>query len=78
MPNWLNERKDWGWNSPAEFQLENTLAALGTLYTQIQLIGAKDVDSGRPQGLQEDITAQIASLQDIAEAMDEVYASRGS
>jgi len=18
MPNWLNERKDWGWNSPAD------------------------------------------------------------
>jgi hypothetical protein len=78
MPNWLNERKDWGWNSPAEFQLQNTLAALGTLYTQLQLIGAKNVDNGRTQRLQEDITAQIASLQDIAEAMDEIYMSRRS
>ena len=78
MPNWLNERKDWGWNSPAELQLENTLAALGTLYTQLQLVGTKDVDSGRPQRLQEDITEQIASLQGIAEAMDEVYMSRRS
>jgi hypothetical protein len=25
MLNWPNARKDWGWNSPAEFQLENTL-----------------------------------------------------
>ncbi len=58
--------------------MENTLAALGTLYTQLQLIGAKDVDSGRTQRLQEDIAEQIASLQDIAEAMDEVYTSWGS
>jgi len=36
------------------------------------------VDSGRTQRLQEDIAEQIASLQDIAEAMDEVYMSRGS
>jgi len=78
MLNWPNAKRGWGWNSPAEFQLENTLAALGTLYTQLQLIGAKDVDSGRTQRLQEDITEQIASLQDIAEAMDEVYMSRGS
>jgi hypothetical protein len=60
----------------AEFQLENTLAALGTLYTQLQLIGAKDMDSGRTQRLQEDISGQIASLHDIVEAMDEVYMSR--
>ena len=78
MPNWPNARKDWWWNSPAEFQLENTLAALGTLHTQLQLIGAKDVNSGRPQCLEEDIAEQITSLQDIAEAMDEVYMSRGS
>jgi hypothetical protein len=76
MLNWPNARKDWGWNSPAEFQLENTLAALGTLYTQLQLIGAKDVNSGRTQRLQEDVAEQIASLQGIAEAMDEVYMSR--
>ena len=78
MLNWPNAKRGWGCNSPAEFQLENTLAALGTLYTQLQPIGAKDVDSGRPQRLQEDITAQIASLQDSAEAMDEVYMSRRS
>jgi len=51
MPNWLNERKDWGWNSPYRVPA---------------------------QRLQEDITEQIASLQDIAEAMDEVYMRRRS
>jgi hypothetical protein len=56
----------------AELQLENALAALGAIYAQLQLIGARDVNSGRTQRLQEDIARQIASLQDIAEAMDEV------
>jgi hypothetical protein len=36
------------------------------------------VDSGRTQRLQEDIAEQIVSLQDITEAMDEVYMSQGS
>ena len=75
---WENLQKLQNTMEKAEFQLENTLAALGTLYTQFQLIGAKDVDSGRTQRLQEDIAEQIASLQDIAEAMDEVYTSWGS
>ena len=75
---WENLQKLQNTMEKAEFQLENTFAALGTLYTQLQLIGAKDVDSGRTQRLQADIAGQIASLQDIAEAMDEVYTIRGS
>jgi hypothetical protein len=75
---WKNLQKLQNTMEKAEFQLENTLAALGTLYTQLQLIGAKDVDSGRTQRLQEDIAGQIASLHDIVEAMDEVYMSRGN
>jgi len=69
---WENLQKLQNTMEKAEFQLEDTLAALGTLYTQLQLIGAKDVDSGHTQRLQEDIAGQIASLQDIAEAMDSV------
>lgn len=75
---WENLQKLQNTMEKAELQLENTLAALGILYTQLQLIGAKDVDSGRTRRLQEDIAGQITSLQDIAEAMDEVYMSRGS
>jgi hypothetical protein len=75
---WQNLQRLQNTMEKAEFQLENTLAALGTLYTQLQLIGAKDVDSGRTQRLQEDISGQIASLQDIVGAMDEVYTSRGA
>jgi hypothetical protein len=57
----------------AEYQLEATLTALGTVYSQMQLIGAKDVEGGRAQRLREDIAEQVKSLQDIVGAMDEVY-----
>ena len=57
----------------AEFRLEETLAALGTLYSQLLLLDAEAIDSGRAQRLREDITDQVAALQDTIEAMDEVY-----
>lgn len=60
----------------AELQMDNTLSALGTVYSQIQLIGAKDVGSGRAQRLREDIAEQVKQLQDIVDRMDEVYKKR--
>jgi len=57
----------------AEYQLETTLTALGTVYSQIQLIQAKDIDSGRAQRLRGDIGDQVAALQDLQETLDEVY-----
>jgi hypothetical protein len=57
----------------AEFRLEETLAALGTLYSQLLLLDAGAVDSGRAQRLRQDIADQVAALQDTIEAMDEVY-----
>ena len=62
-----------GTMAKAQLQMENTLSAMGTVYSQVVLLGAKDVDSGRARRLQEDITTQVVSLQDIAAAMDEVY-----
>jgi hypothetical protein len=59
----------------AEYQLEVTLTALGTVYSQIQLIHAKDVDSGRAQRLRDDIADQVAALQGLQETLDEVYGS---
>ncbi len=58
----------------AELQLDDTLSAMGTIYAQMQLIGAKDIDSGRAQRLRQDIADQVNSLQDVIKAMDEVYA----
>jgi len=59
----------------AEYQLETTLTALGTVYSQLQLMSAKDIDSGRSQRLREDISDQVASLQSLQETLDEVYGS---
>lgn len=60
----------------AEFQLESTLTSLGTVYSQMRNIEAKDVDSGRAARLSQDIVDQVAQLEGIEEAMNEVYARR--
>jgi hypothetical protein len=70
---WDNLQRLQNTMEKAEFQLENTLSAMGTVYAQLQLIGAKDVDSSHARRLREDIAQQVAALQDIVEAMDEVY-----
>lgn len=56
----------------ADIQLDHTLSALGTVYAQVQLIDAKDVDSARAQRLQGEIRDEILSLQDTIAAIDEV------
>lgn len=57
----------------AELQLENTLTALGTVYSQMLLVDARDVDSSKTQRLRENILDQVHSLQDVLTSMDEVY-----
>ncbi len=59
----------------AELQLENTLTSLGTIYSQMLLIDAKDVDSSKTQRLRENILDQVNSLNDVLSTMDEIYAS---
>ena len=58
----------------AYLQLENTLSALGTIYSQTMLIGAKDIDSGRARRLSQDIADEVQEVDNILVAMDEVYA----
>jgi hypothetical protein len=70
---WDNLQRLQNTMEKAEFQLENTLSAMGTVYAQLQLIGAKDVDSSRARHLREDIGEQVQGLQDIVETMDEIY-----
>jgi hypothetical protein len=62
----------------AELQLDDTLTAMGTMYAQMQLIGAKDIDSGRAQRLRKDIADEVSSLHDLVQAMDEVYQASGA
>jgi len=59
----------------AELQLDDALSAMGTIYAQMQLIGAKDIDSSRAQRLRENIAEEVNSLADILQTMDEVYQS---
>jgi len=53
--------------------MDHSLSALGTVYSQLLLIGVREVDSGRARRLREDIRDQVASLQDILASINEVY-----
>lgn len=59
----------------ADLQLDHSLAALGTVYAQLLLIGSRDVDSDRADRLREDIRDEVTALQDIVESLNEVYGS---
>ncbi len=59
----------------AQLQFESTFTALGTIYSQTMLVGAKDIDSGRAKRLQQDIDDEVREIDHILLAMDEVYAS---
>ena len=57
----------------AQYQLESTITAIGTVYSQMMILSSRDVASGRAQRLQQDITDQVHALQDVVSTMDEVY-----
>jgi uncharacterized protein YoxC len=57
----------------AELQLEQSVTALATVYSQVQLVDARDVDSGRSERLQADIQEQVDQLNDLISAINEVY-----
>ncbi|MCA9008055.1 MAG: hypothetical protein KDA70_22505, partial [Planctomycetaceae bacterium] len=57
----------------ADLQLEQSLTALGTVYSQVQLIDAQSVDSGRAERLRSDIQEQVARLDDLVSSLNEVY-----
>ena len=57
----------------ADLQLDHSLAALGTVYSQTLLVGSKDVDSDRAERLRDDIRDEVGALQDIVESLNEVY-----
>ena len=60
----------------AEFQLESTLAALGTIYAQLQTLDVREAEAGHADQLRQEIGEQVAQLQDLSDAMDEVYAEK--
>jgi len=57
----------------ADLQLDQSLAALGTVYSQVMLVGTSEVDSSRADRLREDIRGEVLALQDLVESINEVY-----
>ncbi len=60
----------------AGLQLESTLAALGTIYAQLQSLDVREAEGDHAERLRQEIGEQVAQLQDLSEAMDEVYQAR--
>jgi hypothetical protein len=57
----------------AEIQLESTITAMGTVYSQMMILSTRDVSSGRARRLQKDVADQVQALQDVVQTMDQVY-----
>ncbi len=53
-------------------QLEDTLAAMGTVYSQVQLLDAMDIDGVRAGHIVAEIDEQVNGLSDLLDAMSEV------
>jgi len=62
----------------ADLQLEHSLAALGTVYSQMLLIGNRQVESSRAEQVGREIEEEIKALQDIGDTIQEMYAHRST
>ncbi len=74
---WDSLRELKGRMDRADLQLDHSLASLGTVYSQMLLIGSKDVDSDRAERLRDDIRDQVLALHDITDTLNEVYDGGG-
>jgi hypothetical protein len=57
-------------------QLDQTLSAMGTIYSQVQMLQAMDIDGVRARRIVADIDDQVAELNDLLSAMAEVDGSQ--
>ncbi|MFN3980554.1 MAG: hypothetical protein ACK4SA_09240 [Caldilinea sp.] len=57
----------------AQLQMDQSLAALGTVYGQVQLLNAESINSGRAERLRADIQEQVKRLDDLVSSLNEVY-----
>jgi hypothetical protein len=62
----------------AELRLEQSTTALSTVYSQIQLVSARDVGSGRSERLEADIREEINQLNDLISSIEEISQRRVS
>lgn len=56
-----------------ELDLEESLAAVGTIHSQLHTLQAKDINSQRVSRLSADISEQSTRLDDLLQAVDEAY-----
>ena len=57
----------------AQLQLDQSVTALATLHSQIRLIDARAINSGRAKRLQASIREQTARLDDLVSGINDVY-----
>jgi hypothetical protein len=57
----------------AQFGLDQTLSALGTVYSQLQLVRAEKISGSRAQEVAQSINTQVEGLQDVVSALNQVY-----
>jgi hypothetical protein len=57
----------------AQLQIDNSLAHLGTIYSQTLLMEARGIDSSRARRLRQEISDEVTELGEVLLAMDEVY-----
>ena len=60
----------------ASYQLDSTISSLGTIYSQLLLVSSKDEEGSKMNRLQAEVSEQVHRLEDLTEAMDEVYLGR--
>jgi hypothetical protein len=59
-------------------QLDDTLAAMGTIYSQVQVLDAMDIGGPKATRIAEEIDEQVIRLNDLLSALSEAYAGSGS
>jgi hypothetical protein len=58
-----------------ELEIDEALAKMGAMYSQMQLLEARDIDQRQAVRLSEDIKEQVNHLGDLLAVMDEIYYS---
>lgn len=56
-----------------ELDIDETLAAIGAIHSQVQLLDANQIDRARAKRLSADVSEEALRLDDLLDAMDEVY-----
>ena len=57
------------------FVLDDTLASMGTIYSQVQVLDAMDIDSARAARISDEIQEQVDKLNDVLSAFSDVNQS---